>query len=81
MKRLSQLVWTEKRQKLFLASVILTEDELTAWDGLIHGVPYEKIAEECECSVGKINDLNKIIKAKYRVVQLEYPDIFDPLPE
>ena len=81
MKKLSQLVWTEKRQKLFLASVILTEKELKVWDELIHGVPYERIAENCNCSVSTINDLNKIIKAKYRVVQLEYPDVFEPLPE
>lgn len=81
MKKLSQLVWTDKRQKLFLASVILTDDELDVWDLLIHGVSYERIAEICECSVGKVNDLNKILKAKYRVVQLEYPDIFEPLPE
>lgn len=81
MKRLSQLVWTENKIKVFLASAILTRKELKVFDLLIHGIPYEEIAEECKCSVGTINELNKIIKAKYRVAQLENPDVLDPLPE
>ena len=28
-----------------------------------------------------VNELNKIIKAKYRVAQMENPDVLDPLPE
>lgn len=81
MKKLSQLVWTKKRKEFFLASVILTKDEITVFDYLIEGIPYKTIAEKAIMDIGKVNDLNKILKAKYRVAQLEYPDVFEPLPE
>ena len=81
MKKLSQVVWTENKIRIFLASVVLTRKELKVFDLIIRGIPYEEIAEECECSVGTINELNKVIKAKYRVAQLENPDVLEPLPE
>ena len=81
MKKLSQLIWTERRKNIFLASVILTRDELAVFDLLIRGIQYKEIAEQCKMDIKKVNELNKVIKAKYRVAQLENPDVLEPLPE
>lgn len=79
--KLAKLIWTKRRVEVFLSSVIFSREELDVFDFLIRGVPYEEIAEKCNCSVKKVNDLNKIIKAKYKVAQLENPDVLEPLPE
>lgn len=81
MKKLSQLIWTQKRKEVFLSSVILTRDELEVFDWLIKGLQYDEIAELCKINNKKVAELNKIIKAKYRVAQLENPDVLEPLPE
>ena len=81
MMKLAKLVWSKRRIEVFLSSVILSREELDIFDLLIRGVPYEEIAEQCNCCVKKVNELNKIIKAKYRVAQMENADVLDPLPE
>ena len=81
MMKLAKLIWSKRKVDVFLSSVILSREELDVFEHLIRGVPYEEIAEQFNCSVKKVNELNKIIKAKYRVAQLENPDVLDPLPE
>ena len=79
--KLAKLIWSKRRVEVFLSSVIFSREELDVFDLIIRGVPYEEIAEQCKCSVKKVNELNKIIKAKYRVAQMENPDVLEPLPE
>mgnify|MGYP006329927413 FL=1 len=81
MMKLAKLIWSKRRTEVFLSSVIFSREELDVFELLIRGIPYEEIAEQCNCSVKKVNELNKIIKAKYRVAQLENPDVLEPLPE
>lgn len=79
--KLSKLIWTTKKKEIFLSSVVLTLDELDVFNYLISGYTYEEIADNKIWGIKKVSAIAKVIKAKYIVVQLEYPDIFEPLPE
>lgn len=81
MMKLASLIWTARRKEVFLSSVTLKREELDVFNEMIKGIPYEEIAELHGCSVKKINSIAKVVKAKYRVAQLENPDILEPLPE
>ena len=81
MMKLAKLIWSKRRVEVFLSSVIFSREELDVFDLLIRGVPYYEIAEQCKMNIKKVNELNKVIKAKYRVAQMENPDVLEPLPE
>ena len=79
--KLAKLIWTARKKEIFLSSVVLTIEELDVFNQLITGYTYEEIAENKLWGAKKVASIAKVIKAKYMVVQLEYPDIFEPLPE
>ena len=79
--KLAKLIWTARKKEIFLSSVVLTIEELDVFNQLITGYTYEEIAENKLWGAKKVSSIAKVIKAKYMVVQLEYPDIFEPLPE
>ena len=77
--KLSQLVWTTRKKEVFLASVILTREELDVFNDVILGDSYEDIAEKYNWSVKKVNRVIDSIKNKYRIVQTENADVLEPL--
>ena len=77
--KLSQLVWTTRKKEVFLASVVLTREELNVFNDAIQGYSYEDIAEKYIWSVKKVNRIIESLKNKYDIVQKENPDVLEPL--
>ena len=69
---------TIKQKEVFLASVILTRDELDTFNSMLSGDTYEQFAEQKNWSVKKVNRIVESLKEKYNLVQEENADILKP---
>lgn len=77
--KFNKVIKTTKQKELFLASVILTRDELDVFNEALTGDTYDDIAETLDMSVKTVNRLLKEVKDKYNMVQKENSDVLLPL--
>lgn len=73
-----KVIKTTKQKEVFLASVVLTREELEAFNDDLAGDTYEVIAETHDWSVKKVSRLLDEVKDKYNMVQKENSDILKP---
>lgn len=77
--KFNKVIKTTKQKEIFLASAILTRDELDVFNEALTGDTYGDIAETLDMSVKKVNRLLTEVKDKYNMVQKENSDILLPL--